>query len=103
MMKQLFMVISLRGTVVTDQIAHIKDHKKSSVKRSDKCMRDSQWRYFQRRRNIRTEQLFIKRMLFFVVVFFSQLPHITFQERSSLLTINDREKKRKRKRVDHQT
>lgn len=83
MMKQLFMVISLRETVVTDQIAHIKDHKKSTVGRSDKCMRDSQWQYFERRWNIRTEQLFIKRISSFLLLcFFFQVPHVTFLERS---------------------
>jgi len=103
-MKQLFMVISLRGTVVTDQIAHIKNHKKSSVGRSDKCMRDSQWQYFQRRRNIRTEQLFITRISSFLLLclFFNYRTSPSMNV-VSLLTINDCEKKRKRKRVDHQT
>lgn len=73
MMKQLFMVISLRGVVVTDQIANRIIRKVISGEMTSAC----EIPMTQENTNWATSHL--ANLLFFV---FFQLSRITFQERS---------------------
>lgn len=93
MMKQLFMVISLRGVVVTDQIANRIIRKVISGEMTSAC----EIPMTQENTNWATSHL--ANLLFFVVFCFFQLSRITFQERSIFINNQWLWKQQKTKKI----